>query len=156
MLAAETHQWDIFLRAHLNIMNDRFERVTDGSYAWAGRGTYLKELEELNINTVDLLIGTCLEAKNINDNHYQSRVNRTARALAESSQKTEVETRLLEMIQDDQLDLYNRMIMAYLYIFYSQYLNEPNHYLANKAKFKQAIRSFPGDMYKRFDSVLAD
>ena len=47
MLSAETTHWEVFLRAHLDIMNDRFERVSDGSYAWAGRKTYIKELEEL-------------------------------------------------------------------------------------------------------------
>lgn len=40
MLAAETHSWDIFLRAHLDIMNDRFERATDGSYAWGKANLY--------------------------------------------------------------------------------------------------------------------
>jgi hypothetical protein len=33
VLAAETTNWEIFLRAHLNIMNDRFPRNSDGSYA---------------------------------------------------------------------------------------------------------------------------
>jgi len=31
LLAAETNNWDILLRAHIDIMNDRFERRSDGS-----------------------------------------------------------------------------------------------------------------------------
>lgn len=34
LLSAETNNWSVFLKAHLDIMNDRFERVSDGSYAW--------------------------------------------------------------------------------------------------------------------------
>ena len=57
ILAAETNSWDIFLPAHLEVMNDRFERMSDGSYAYGGRKTYLKELEELNLDVVDLILG---------------------------------------------------------------------------------------------------
>lgn len=48
LLSAETINWEIFLRSHLDIMNDNFERMSDGSYAWAGRKTYIKELEVLD------------------------------------------------------------------------------------------------------------
>lgn len=70
ILAAQAHSWDIFLRAHLDIMNDRFERASDGSYAWGERKTYLKELEELNLNIVDLMLGLTLRSENVANNHY--------------------------------------------------------------------------------------
>jgi len=56
-LAEETVNWEIFLRSHLDIMNDNFNRMSDGSYAWAGRKTYIKELEILYINVLDLVLG---------------------------------------------------------------------------------------------------
>ena len=36
-LSAETINWEVFLRAHLDIMKDKFERMSDGSYAFGGR-----------------------------------------------------------------------------------------------------------------------
>ena len=57
LLSAETTNWEVFLRAHLDIMNDRFDRMTDGNYAWKQRQTYIGELEELNINVADLIFG---------------------------------------------------------------------------------------------------
>ena len=68
LLAAETVNWETFLRAHLNIMNDNFARASDGSYAWAARQTYIRELEELEINVPDLLFGICLQTENYNNN----------------------------------------------------------------------------------------
>ena len=81
-LSAETVNWETFLRAHLDIMNDRFERVSDGSYAQAGRQTYLRELEELDINVPDLLLGISLRIENASRNHYFGSLSRLGRALA--------------------------------------------------------------------------
>jgi hypothetical protein len=142
-LAAETAQWDIFLRAHLDIMNDNFSRVSDGSYAWEGRGTYLKELEELNIQATDLLLGTCLLASNTGDNHYQGDIGRIGRALAETANKTALENRLLIMIQDSNLDRFNRLRMAYLFDNYNYYLKDDDRKKTNRENFLKAVDSLP-------------
>ncbi len=47
-----------------------FDRMSDGSYAYAGRKTYLKELEELNLDVVDLILGLSLRAENMAEKHY--------------------------------------------------------------------------------------
>ncbi|MBT1695996.1 hypothetical protein KK083_03850 [Fulvivirgaceae bacterium PWU4] len=142
-LAAETAQWDIFLRAHLDIMNDNFSRATDGSYAWAGRGTYLKELEALNIQATDLLLGTCLLASNTGDNHYYGDIGRIGRALAETGNKTALENRLLSMIQDPTLDRYNRLRMAYLFDNYNYHLKDEGRKKNNIENFLKAVDSLP-------------
>ncbi len=98
-LAAETAKWDIFLRSHLDIMNDRFDRMSDGSYAWAGRKTYLKELEKLDINANDLLLGTCLRVQNVGGHHYWGSISRVGRALTDVSDKDKLEAELMTMIQ---------------------------------------------------------
>jgi hypothetical protein len=142
-LAAETAQWDIFLRAHLDIMNDNFSRVTDGSYAWEGRGTYLKELEALNIQATDLLLGTCLLASNTGVNHYYGDIGRTGRSLSETGNKTALENRLLAMIQDPGLDRYNRLRMAYLFDNYNYYLKDEGRKKTNRENFLKALDSLP-------------
>lgn len=143
-LAAETTKWDIFLRSHLDIMNDRFERQSDGSYAWAGRKTYLKELESLDIPAVDLLIGTSLRVSNVSDNHYTSSIGRTGRALADASDKDVLEARLVAMISDEDLDLYNRLLMAYLFSHYVHNLDDETRQKIGVEKLKAAVGTLPG------------
>ena len=124
VLAAETVKWDIFLRAHLDIMNDRFDRVSDGSYAWVGRRTYIKELENLGINVPDLLIGTGLRSSNVSNNHYNSYASRLGRTISESKDRIAFETQLIDMINDENLDDYNRLLMFYIYRVYVQELED--------------------------------
>lgn len=150
-LAAETTQWDIFLRAHLDIMNDNFERMTDGSYAWAGRGTYLKELEVLDINALDLLIGSCLRASDVSDKHYFGDIGRVGRALSETGSKDELERRLLSMVGDENLDLYNRLLMAYLFDNYNYHLQDDVRKKENTVRFRSAVAKLPYGIGRSFE-----
>jgi hypothetical protein len=142
-LAAETTQWDIFLRSHLDIMNDRFERMSDGSYAQQGRKTYLKELEALGIPAIDLLIGTCLRVKNVSENHYWGSIGRVGRALADAEDKAALEQRLLAMVQDEKLDPYNRLLTAYLFNNYAHNLDEESHAAACLQDLEKAVNTLP-------------
>ncbi|MEP0263159.1 hypothetical protein [Dokdonia sp.] len=114
-LSAESYNWDVFLRAHLNIMNDRFERASDGSYAWEQRHTYIKELEVLQINVPDLLLGMSFRVSNPSKNHYYGSINRLGRAIAESKDLDTFETIITKAIKDQELDDFNRLLMFYLY-----------------------------------------
>jgi hypothetical protein len=153
-LAAENYQWDIFLRAHLDILNDNFERASDGAWAWRGRETYIKELEELDINTVDLLIGSTLNSRDISDNHYQARTSRIGRAFTESKHTAEIENLLISMTQDERLDRYNRMEMAYTLIFYNRNLKGKQAYVSNLERIKKAIKTLPDELYKRYSPLI--
>ncbi len=142
ILAAQSHGWDIFLRAHLDIMNDRFERVTDGSYAYGDRKTYLKELEELNLNIVDLMIGLTLRADNVAKNHYYNTVWRTGWALTESKEKDRFEETAIALMKNNQLDEFNRGLVFLLFHIYLSYLNEKEQQ-EKIDLLKSEINSFP-------------
>lgn len=142
-MAAETAQWDIFLRSHLDIMNDRFERSSDGSYAWAARKTYLQELEELNIPAVDLLLGTSLRVSNVSDNHYWGSVGRVGRALTDARDKDAVEKQLLNMMNDPALDIYNRLLICFLFDHYVYNLEDPSRKANAEQQFIAAINAMP-------------
>jgi hypothetical protein len=156
MLAAKTHQWDIFLRAHLDILNDNFLRAMDGAYAWRTRGTYIGELEALDINTVDLLVGTVLTSSNVHNNHYSASRSRVGRAMAESKYRPELESLLLRMIQDKQLDLFNRMEMAFTFLSYNRNLTDRDAYFANLEKVKSAIKTLPRSLQGQYSNLLND
>ncbi|HEY1195821.1 hypothetical protein [Flavobacterium sp.] len=143
VLSAETIKWEIFLRSHLNIMNDRFDRVSDGSYAQGGRQTYIKEIEVLDINVLDLILGISLRVDNPSKNHYYSSISRVGRALSESSNSELVETSLLDMIKDNDLDDYNRVLMYYLFDNYNYNLKDENVKKQNVSKLQLAVASMP-------------
>jgi hypothetical protein len=148
-LSAQTVNWETFLRAHLDIMNDRFERVSDGSYAWAGRKTYLRELEELDINVPDLMLGISLRIDNPSRNHYFGRQARLGRALAETRQPQELEQRLLGIVADSSLDVYNRVLAYYLFLNYNHNLENKVTQQQNLAKLNTAVQQLPSYLVAR-------
>nr|WP_315253116.1 hypothetical protein [uncultured Flavobacterium sp.] len=143
MLSAETTKWEIFLRSHLNIMNDRFDRVSDGSYAQGARSTYIKEIEILDINTLDLILGISLRIENPAKNHYFSSIDRVGCALSESKNLKLAETAILSMISDSDLDDYNRILMYYLFDNYNYNLADENAKKLNKSKLQLAVSNMP-------------
>ena len=146
MLSAETQNWQVFLRAHLDVMNDRFERASDGSYAWGRRKTYIRELEELNINVLDLILGISLRVEDPALNHYQGSIRRIGRALSETQNKNEVESELLALPKDKELDLYNRILAFYILDNYIYNLTDESEKQKLNMQLKDAINSLPQEL----------
>lgn len=155
LLSAQTTKWEVFLRAHLDIMNDRFDRVSDGSYAWGDRQTYIRELEELNIDVPKLIIGISLRVHNPAQNHYYGNVQRLGRALAETRFQTEIEDAMFEMMHNNKLDAYNRMIIYFLFRNYNYFLKEnaPEHVEDNRQKFEKMVLTLPTEFQNQFDTT---
>lgn len=137
-LSAETVNWEVFLRSHLDIMNDHFERVSDGSYAQAERQTYISELEALEINVTDLLLGISFRIGNPGQNHYFGDIGRLGRALAESKNKDVIENNMLAIVADKQLDSYNRIVIGYLFKNYNFHLQDKRKQELNRARLLKA------------------
>lgn len=148
-LAAETVNWDIFLRAHLDILNDNFRRASDGSYAQAGRQTYVAELEDLGIAVPDLLLGTLLHTDHPSSGHYRASANRTGRAVTESKEAEAIAQRMLDMIADPELDLYNRAVIYYAYLNYNGYLKNEAEQAANEKALKAAMAGLPDEVVEK-------
>lgn len=146
-LSAKSINWETFLRAHLNIMNDRFERMSDGSYAQNARKTYIQELEELEIDVENLLLGISLRIDNPSDNHYYGSINRLGRALSETKNPQTIETKMLDMIADNQLDDYNRIIIYYLFKNYNHYLKDETKKEENAKILKSTIDKVPSQLF---------
>lgn len=143
LLSAETANWEVFLKAHLDIMNDRFERMIDGSYAQGKRNTYIKELEELNINVPDLILGTMLRIENPAENHYFGSITRVGRALSETKYRSEIEDAILGTIADPELDDYNRIIFYFLFLNYTDWLPEGSIKKEAEKRLDSAVKQLP-------------
>lgn len=152
ILAAQSHSWDIFLRAHLDIMNDRFERVSDGSYAYGDRKTYLKELEDLNLNIVDLMLGLTLRADNIADNHYYGTIWRMGWALTESREKDRFEQTAIDILKVYQLDEFNRGLVFLLFHTYISYLDEKEQ-IEKITRLRSEINSIPVTLHSSINRL---
>jgi hypothetical protein len=143
LLAADTYKWGVFLKAHLDVMNDNFERSTDASDAWAERKTYIKELEELNIHVPDLILGTSFRIENPARNHYFGNIGRLGQSISESKQRQDFEQAILSIVTDNQLDVYNRVMFYFLYRNYNYYLKEASLKKENIAKLAKARSTLP-------------
>lgn len=143
LLSAETYRWEVFLKAHLDILNDRFNRLSDGSYAWAQRETYIRELELMNINTPDLMLGICFRIKNPATHHYYGSLDRVGRALSEAEDKAQIEEAILSIIKDPTLDHFNRMLFYYLFRNYNHYLPNKETQNANAKRLAEAAETLP-------------
>jgi hypothetical protein len=143
LLSAETYNWNVFLRSHLDILNDNFDRVSDGSYALEQRNTYVKELETLNINVSDLIFGIAFSINNPAKNHYYGDVGRIGRALAETKNHEQIENDILAIITDSNLDDFNRLMFCILFQNYIYSLKDETAKLKNKGRFNDAIQNLP-------------
>ena len=141
VLAAETANWEVFLRSHLDILNDRLDHLSDqNSYALNTRETYIEELEQLGIDVPNLMLGICLRIENPSKNHYYGDVGRVGRALAETKQPEAVEKLLLDAIADPELDDYNRLLIYHLFLSYNLSLKNEAQKTVNDARLKKVCK----------------
>jgi len=143
VMASQAHQWPVFIRAHLDIMNDRFYRNTDGSYAQAGRGTYLRELEVLDIPTQQLLLGSIFRGTDIPNKHYYGNLGRIGRAFTESAKAGEFEKQVKKMIKDKNLDPFNQCLFSMVYYSYCNWQSNAADMVAKLTDFKKDVTACP-------------
>jgi hypothetical protein len=103
--AADAGNWSVFIRAHLDLLNDRFLRMSDNSEVAGKRKTYINELEAIGLDVPDLVIGLSLRGGN---------VWRLGRAMTESKDRVLFEQKIQAMIGDRRLDEFNRGMLTIL------------------------------------------
>jgi hypothetical protein len=143
LVAAETASWEVFLMAHLDIMNDRFDRKIDNGLAQRSRATYIKELEQLNINVTELLFGILFRVRNPSENQYFGSIGRVGRALSETKYGDEVEQGMLSIIADPNLDDYNRVLFYNLFLNYNGHIKDKNVIKKNTERLAVAYSKLP-------------
>jgi hypothetical protein len=152
-LSAQTASWEVFLRAHLNVMNDHFHRVSDGSYAWGRRKTYFRELEELNINAVNLMFGITMRVDNPSSYHYYGTIWRVGRALAETQHPNEIENTFVNMLKDDELDDYNKTMVYFLFRNYVEFIADDTRKISANQLLNETVKDLPDYMQKHIEDL---
>lgn len=145
-LAAETANWSIFIDKHLYVLNDNFEPGCSHIKKGESKRTYIKELEEMGINVIDLLLGSSLRVGNPTKNHPYLDSRTVSRALSELKNKDEIEHKLLSMIQDQDLDDFNRMIICTLFKNYNCLLKDSKRQEENQKKYFKALSALLGTL----------
>ncbi|WP_425636912.1 hypothetical protein ACPUEN_16075 [Algoriphagus yeomjeoni] len=110
-LASETHDWSLFIKSFLNVMNDQVSRIADNSMASESRPTYVQELKKLDINIHKILLGSNLKINNKGKAHYFADGSKIAQAIAnlEENDQAYFENTVVGMIQDNSLDAFNKL-----------------------------------------------
>lgn len=140
-LAAETGNWKVFLPSHLGILNKHFDCTTEIDYARPTRKSYLKELEVLNINVFKLFVGLGINYQS--PRGYYMDCEYLGEALSETTNPNEIEAGILQMISDNSLDDYNRLIAVNLFQNYNINLADKERQAENNTKLVLAVKTLP-------------
>lgn len=148
-LAAEVGDLDLFIRAHFELLMADCWRLAY-SYTFRDyRGAYVDELEILGIDVVDLLIATCLEARDLPENHLFTTPDIAARALVDVRDSEKTENRLVELIQDPYIDLPNRIVVADILWHYCYFAKDAEIKERAKSKLLIAVEHLPMYIQKK-------
>ncbi len=142
ILAAQTGHWDIFIRAHMDVLNNRFESIAYSGFNYFSRKTHVEELERIHLNVPVLLLGTAFRLENCKG-HYFGSISEMGRALSESERKDEIEMYMAEAISDTGLDKFNRVIMCFLYKNYVYCLNDYKRKKQDIKEYNKLVKTLP-------------
>jgi len=142
VLAAETANWPVFLRARLDVMNDVVDRDLASARHWR-RASHVNELEDLHIDVPQLMLGLSLAKGNAAKVHYPYSIGMFGQACAETSHPKAMEKKLLDMMSDPRLDNYNRLLMRYLFLKIVFFLPDKEDRLACLQDLQEADKTLP-------------
>ncbi len=143
ILAAETENWGVFMRAHFNLISDNMARMVDGSYARAERSTYIQEVESLNIEIPTILLGSCFAISNPSENRFVGKAQRIGKALSEGKDAKFAEHLMKRTMTDTSLDMYNRIIMNAAYRHFIYNIADKAKRLESLNNYREALSTFP-------------
>ncbi|SFT76081.1 hypothetical protein SAMN04489724_2072 [Algoriphagus locisalis] len=153
-LAAETHDWSIFIKAFLNVMNDQVSRVADNSIASEARSTYVQELKKLDLDMYKILLGANLKVKNGDQAHYFADGSKIAQAFAnlEENDQEYFENTLVRIIQDNSVDDFNKLHHYNTFLNYQYFQNKTDDSLRIADKINSLTPYLPFTIKSRIEN----
>lgn len=141
-LAAETSNWKLFLKAHLDILYLPLESRMFFNNEKEGRNTYIKELEAIHIDISSFFLGMDLQIEDPIKNHHAPD-HLLLFLLPETQHKEEIKNELLSMIQDKDLDEYNRILAYYRFLNYTNEIEDKVEKEISIKNLKKAVATLP-------------
>ena len=154
VLAAETHQWQVFIQAFLNIMNDRASRVSDSNIASASRKTYAEELTKLDLDPFKLLLGINFRIAAGGDSHYSGSGDKIAQAFASLPEDYQVrfENELLGILSDPDLDDFNDLHFYNTLMQYQYFMRETERASMIRQMVQELEKKLPNPIRARVEN----
>lgn len=155
MLAAETHNWQVFIQAFLNIMNDRASRVANSNIASASRKTYAEELTKLDLDLFKVFFGINLRILIAEgDKHYSGSGDKIAQAFASLPEEYQIgfENELLSILSDPDLDNFNALHFYNTLLNYQYFMRETERAPTIGQLIQEVERRLPNPIRARVEN----
>ncbi len=125
-MAAQTQNWDVFIKSFLNVMNDNVSRNANSNIASDSRQTYINELVKLNLDIDKILLGSNLRVHDTVKKHYFSDGSKIAKAYANLDSKNQLyfEKTILNIISDKSMDPFNKLHFYNTYKYYQYFIED--------------------------------
>ena len=148
ILAAETGNWDLFLRAHLQILNEETYNSTQDYFGVEVQYSHVRELEALGIEVHELMLGCWLAVQNPAPNRVFLYLNQLGVGLTEMQDRDQIEWQLLNLVTNESLDVYNRVLVLQIFFQYNDalVLTDPQRAAINQEKLANAVKSLPEEL----------
>ena len=115
LLAAQTAEWNIFLRTHLDLFYDDYRKNPDGTYEFLGDRTMIPVMQEFGLDVKALLLGSVLNAGNRHKNAHSARTYNIGNVIARMPDHENLLQDIRSMIGDRHLDDFNRLRLLAVY-----------------------------------------
>jgi hypothetical protein len=162
-LAAEIPDWDVFIRAFLNVMNDHVSRVANSNIASESRRTHIEELSKLDLDVRTLLLGSNMRTAATSTAHYFSDGSKVAKAFTalKETDKDFFEATVENLMKDEKVDAFNKLHFYNTLSYYHYFLEDSprKENVAQKLEKMSAfmpvsIRSRMEESHKELKDVL--
>jgi len=154
-LAAQTQNWEIFIQAFLNVMNDNVSRVANSNIASNVRETYIEELTKLNLNLNKILLGSNLRIEDSINKHYFSNGSKIAKAYANLNSENQqyFENTIRDIISNKSMDAFNKLHFYNTYKYYHYFLKDSLKKIQTEKNIKNLIPFLPSEIKSRIENT---
>ncbi len=153
-LAAQTQNWEVFIKSFLNVMNDNVSRIANSNIASNARETYISELSKLKIDIHKILLGSSLRIEDPNEKHYFSDGSKIAKAFAnlDLTHQHHFEKAIYDIISDDSLDDFNKLHFYNIYRNYQYFLEDNQKKEEIGRNIEELIPLLPNNVRSRIEN----
>lgn len=153
-LSAQTQNWEVFIKAFLNVMNDYAPRIADSNIASQSRSTYIEELFKLDLDIHKILLGSNLRIEDSINNHYFSNGRKIAQSYANlgTEHQQYFENTILDIISNDSVDAFNKLHFYNTVKNYQYFIKDSIKKAALEKDIKNLVPLLPKEIKSRIEN----